>query len=165
MMSKKGAKSHKDQPSYALRDVVLAKIRGYPPWPGMASVSYVAKLFNMLTNMTLQIIDPETVPENVLKERPVNKKTTWYCVRFFPAGDQCVHILFHARELKSMVTPQLAPGLLLRIYPNCKHTRSRPILANHTKDLETSSLAIKSPLIRQNGSRNARHPCSKLKKR
>ena len=37
-MSKKGGKGQtkeiKDQ-SYNVRDVVLAKIRGYPPWPGM----------------------------------------------------------------------------------------------------------------------------------
>ncbi|TFY65264.1 hypothetical protein EVJ58_g2092 [Rhodofomes roseus] len=60
-MSKKGnkaqAKETKDT-SYQFRDVVLAKIRGYPPWPGMG-------------------------------ERPnaKSKKGTWFCVRFFPAGD------------------------------------------------------------------------------
>ncbi|EKM54777.1 uncharacterized protein PHACADRAFT_258859 [Phanerochaete carnosa HHB-10118-sp] len=69
-MSKKGAKSQPKETSYEVRDVVLAKVRGYPPWPGI-------------------IIDPESVPKNVAKERPnaKSKKGNWYCVRFFPAGD------------------------------------------------------------------------------
>lgn len=71
-MSKKGAKAqppNKEQ-SYEIRDVVLAKVRGFPPWPGM-------------------IVDPDSVPEAVAKERPnaKTKKGNWYCVRFFPAGD------------------------------------------------------------------------------
>ncbi|KAH9932487.1 uncharacterized protein B0H18DRAFT_26786 [Fomitopsis serialis] len=72
-MSKKGnkaqTKENKDQ-SYEFRDIVLAKVRGYPSWPGM-------------------IVDPETVPQNVQGERPnaKSKKGKWYCVRFFPAGD------------------------------------------------------------------------------
>ncbi|TBU24649.1 hypothetical protein BD311DRAFT_552860 [Dichomitus squalens] len=71
-MSKKGAKSqsqNKEQ-TYEVRDIVLAKVRGFPPWPGM-------------------IVDPDTVPEAVAKERPnaKTKKGNWYCVRFFPAGD------------------------------------------------------------------------------
>jgi hypothetical protein len=53
---------------YEIRDVVLAKVKGYPPWPGM-------------------IIDPETAPKAVKRERPHSKKTHFYCVRFFPAGD------------------------------------------------------------------------------
>ncbi|KAF8585893.1 Tudor/PWWP/MBT [Ramaria rubella] len=57
-----------DDHRYSLGDVVLAKIRGYPRWPGM-------------------IVDPEKVPSAVAKERPGSKKTIFYCVRFFPAGD------------------------------------------------------------------------------
>lgn len=67
-MSKKATKSHKEVSSYEFRDVVLGKVRGYPPWPGM-------------------VIDPETVPPSVSKERPSNKKAAFYCVRFFPTGD------------------------------------------------------------------------------
>ncbi|RDX55244.1 hypothetical protein OH76DRAFT_880528 [Lentinus brumalis] len=69
-MSKKGAKTQNFQQSYEVRDVVLAKVRGFPPWPGM-------------------IVDPDTVPNSVAKERPnaKTKKGNWYCVRFFPAGD------------------------------------------------------------------------------
>ncbi|KAJ3527610.1 hypothetical protein NM688_g8106 [Phlebia brevispora] len=35
------------------------------------------------------IVDPESVPKNVQRERPnaKSKKGNWYCVRFFPAGD------------------------------------------------------------------------------
>ena len=39
-MSKKGAKaaqSTKETVSYDVRDIVLAKVRGFPPWPGMVS--------------------------------------------------------------------------------------------------------------------------------
>lgn len=36
-MSKKGAKMTTKEQSYEFRDVVLAKVRGYPPWPGMVS--------------------------------------------------------------------------------------------------------------------------------
>ncbi|KAI0929805.1 hypothetical protein AcV5_006673 [Taiwanofungus camphoratus] len=69
-MSKKGTKTQVKEHSYDFRDVVLAKVRGYPPWPGM-------------------VVDPDTVPENVQQERPnaKTKKGNWYCVRFFPAGD------------------------------------------------------------------------------
>ncbi|TCD64834.1 hypothetical protein EIP91_003582 [Steccherinum ochraceum] len=68
-MSKKGAKSQPAPQTYELRDVVLAKVRGFPAWPGM-------------------IVDPESVPKDVIKERPGAKsKGSWYCVRFFPAGD------------------------------------------------------------------------------
>ncbi|TFK61901.1 Tudor/PWWP/MBT [Pluteus cervinus] len=67
-MSKKGAKQVKEMPSYQTRDVVLGKVRGYPPWPGM-------------------VVDPDGVPPGVAKERPAAKKIPFYCVRFFPTGD------------------------------------------------------------------------------
>ncbi|KAI0046004.1 hypothetical protein FA95DRAFT_1543115 [Auriscalpium vulgare] len=54
--------------TYELRDIVLGKIRGYPPWPGM-------------------VVDPTNVSKTVLKEQPRGKKSAWYCVRFFPKGD------------------------------------------------------------------------------
>ena len=38
----KGSKSDKET-TYEFRDIVLAKVRGYPPWPGM--VSYVRPLW------------------------------------------------------------------------------------------------------------------------
>ncbi|CDO75693.1 hypothetical protein BN946_scf184585.g6 [Trametes cinnabarina] len=69
-MSKKGAQTQIKEQTYEVRDIVLAKVRGFPPWPGM-------------------IVDPDTVPAAVAKERPNTKakKGNWYCVRFFPAGD------------------------------------------------------------------------------
>ncbi|KAL7281370.1 hypothetical protein ACG7TL_004680 [Trametes sanguinea] len=69
-MSKKGAQTQAKEQSYEVRDIVLAKVRGFPPWPGM-------------------IVDPDTVPAPVARERPNGKakKGNWYCVRFFPAGD------------------------------------------------------------------------------
>ncbi|KAI0266949.1 hypothetical protein BC834DRAFT_871703 [Gloeopeniophorella convolvens] len=63
----KGSKSEKEA-TYDFRDIVLAKVRGYPPWPGM-------------------VVDPQNVSKEVLRERPQNKKSSFYCVRFFPKGD------------------------------------------------------------------------------
>lgn len=63
----KGSKSDKEA-TYEFRDIVLAKVRGYPPWPGM-------------------VVDPQAVSKEVLRERPQNKKSSFYCVRFFPKGD------------------------------------------------------------------------------
>lgn len=63
----KGSKSDKET-TYDFRDIVLAKVRGYPPWPGM-------------------VVDPQAVSKEVLRERPQNKKSSFYCVRFFPKGD------------------------------------------------------------------------------
>ncbi|KAJ6618986.1 hypothetical protein B0H10DRAFT_2217264 [Mycena sp. CBHHK59/15] len=36
---------------------------------------------------SLCVVDPNTVPKAVSKERPASKKSTVYAVRFFPAGD------------------------------------------------------------------------------
>lgn len=41
-MSKKGgAKTPQEQPHYENRDIVLAKVRGYPPWPSMVCPNFV----------------------------------------------------------------------------------------------------------------------------
>ncbi|KAJ1304943.1 hypothetical protein OPQ81_006076 [Rhizoctonia solani] len=53
---------------YEVGNVVIGKVKGYPPWPG-------------------EIIDPDEAPTKVKQERPVSKKVTFYCVRFFPVGD------------------------------------------------------------------------------
>ncbi|KAJ7627014.1 hypothetical protein FB45DRAFT_920497 [Roridomyces roridus] len=65
---KSSSKNDGNDEVYELRDVVLGKIRGFPPWPGM-------------------VVDPDTVPKMVAKERPANKKTVVHAVRFFPTGD------------------------------------------------------------------------------
>ncbi|CAE6433812.1 PWWP domain-containing protein 1 OS=Schizosaccharomyces pombe (strain 972 / ATCC 24843) GN=pdp1 PE=1 SV=1 [Rhizoctonia solani AG-1 IB] len=53
---------------YEVGNVVIGKVKGYPPWPG-------------------EIINPDEAPTKVKSERPVSKKVTFYCVRFFPVGD------------------------------------------------------------------------------
>lgn len=95
-MSKKGPKSTKEGSqtvSYEIRDIVLGKVRGFPPWPGMVSCkSRIAQpfakglLFNAKFNHQ-QIVDPENVPEAVKSEAPAPRKTTFHCVQFFPTGD------------------------------------------------------------------------------
>ncbi|KAF9227163.1 hypothetical protein BS17DRAFT_450201 [Gyrodon lividus] len=67
-MSKRASKNTEPETSYTERDIVLAKVRGFPPWPGM-------------------VVNPDNVPAGVSKERPSGKKSTFHCVRFFPVGD------------------------------------------------------------------------------
>ena len=88
----KGSKSDKET-TYESRDIVLAKVRGYPPWPGMVRSSSVIFLNHSLTcslflSYCPQVVDPQNVSKEVLRERPQNKKSSFYCVRFFPKGDQ-----------------------------------------------------------------------------
>ncbi|BEI81042.1 hypothetical protein CcaverHIS002_0202020 [Cutaneotrichosporon cavernicola] len=47
-------------------DIVLARLRGFPPWPA-------------------RITDPESLPANVLALRP--KNPAFQCAQFFPVGD------------------------------------------------------------------------------
>ncbi|KAJ7085161.1 hypothetical protein B0H15DRAFT_931873 [Mycena belliarum] len=70
MSAKKSSTSAKksESESFDLRDIVLGKIRGFPPWPGM-------------------VVDPDAVPKAVSKARPAGKKSAVYAVRFFPTGD------------------------------------------------------------------------------
>ncbi|KAG6815989.1 hypothetical protein H0H87_009629 [Tephrocybe sp. NHM501043] len=75
-MSKKGTKAApKEVASYNERDIVLGKVRGFPPWPGM--VCAVALWFERIRN-------PESVPPSVQAERPGKKNNNFYCVQFFP---------------------------------------------------------------------------------
>jgi hypothetical protein len=44
----KGSKSDKET-TYDFRDIVLAKVRGYPPWPGMVSSFLIIFSLGQLT--------------------------------------------------------------------------------------------------------------------
>ncbi|KAF8814822.1 Tudor/PWWP/MBT [Phlegmacium glaucopus] len=79
-MSKKGAKNTKEVRQYDIGDVVLGKVRGYPPWPGM-------------------VVDPADVPHHVLSEQPPGKKVTLYCVIFFPMGD---YAWLHSKDMSTL---------------------------------------------------------------
>nr|ODN91545.1 hypothetical protein L204_05530 [Cryptococcus depauperatus CBS 7855] len=72
--TKKGgprSKTKQPQPSpdhkFQIGDIVLARLRGYPPWPA-------------------RVADPEHLPTSVLRNRP-GKNTNHHCCQFFPAGD------------------------------------------------------------------------------
>ncbi|KAF7343715.1 PWWP domain-containing protein [Mycena sanguinolenta] len=83
---KSGSSAKKTDPEvFDIREVVLAKIRGFPPWPGM-------------------VVDPETVPSAVSKERPAGKKSVAYAIRFFPAGD---YAWLGSKELSRLTTSQI----------------------------------------------------------
>lgn len=45
---------------------------------------------SLTVHSKLQVVDPEEVPATVTKEKPTGKKTKFYCIKFFPAGDQYV---------------------------------------------------------------------------
>ncbi|KAF7289751.1 PWWP domain-containing protein [Mycena indigotica] len=64
----KVAKEKEPELVFEPRDIVLAKLKGFPPWPGMV------------------IADKDT-PPNVREARPVGRKTPSYAVRYFPKGD------------------------------------------------------------------------------
>lgn len=80
----KGSKSDKET-TYEIRDIVLAKVRGYPPWPGM-------------------VVDPQNVSKDVMRERPQNKKSSFYCVRFFPRGD---HSWLVSKDISRLKTHEI----------------------------------------------------------
>jgi len=67
--SKKAASGSKDATvsSYSVGDIILARLKGYPPWPA-------------------RVADPEKVPTNVAKRRPGTSSNV-YCCQFFPVGD------------------------------------------------------------------------------
>ncbi|KAJ8078334.1 hypothetical protein AAF712_002826 [Marasmius tenuissimus] len=69
MSAKKGSKKvAPETTTYAIKDVVLGKLRGFAAWPAW-------------------VVDPEAVPQSVRRERPGGKASSTYVVQFFPAGD------------------------------------------------------------------------------
>ncbi|KAF7305782.1 PWWP domain-containing protein [Mycena chlorophos] len=78
------AKKNEPEETYETGDIVLGKLRGYPPWPS-------------------RVVDPDNVPKSVTRERPGNRKTTAYVVRFFPAGD---YSWLSASELTRLTTDE-----------------------------------------------------------
>lgn len=108
MSKKAGTKTPQEQTHYQHRDIILAKVRGYPPWPSM-------------------IVDPETVPDAVTRERPSGKKSTWYCVRFFPTGDYAWVVPKDMSKLKEHE---------IQSYINEPHKRSGDLLAGYKVALD-----------------------------
>ncbi|CAK9783000.1 unnamed protein product [Cutaneotrichosporon oleaginosum] len=63
---KKAAPVAQEVAKFEYGDIVLARLRGFPPWPA-------------------RITDPENLPANVLALRP--KNPAFQCAQFFPVGD------------------------------------------------------------------------------
>jgi hypothetical protein len=71
----KGSKSDKET-TYEFRDIVLAKVRGYPPWPGMVRSSLIAFQTRSRTQHTLQSCSGRGPPERLKRgtERTPSKQ-------------------------------------------------------------------------------------------
>ena len=46
----------------------------------------------------MQVVEPDSAPPAVQKERPGGKKNAFYCVRFFPRGDLYVYLVVFTRR-------------------------------------------------------------------
>ncbi|WWD19632.1 hypothetical protein CI109_104094 [Kwoniella shandongensis] len=89
--SKKGgaaASAADEKRTFEVGDIVLARLRGYPPWPA-------------------RIADPETLPRNVLSQRP-GKSPFIYCCQFFPAGD---FSWLQSKEIKPLSSSEISTYL------------------------------------------------------
>nr|GAT55581.1 predicted protein [Mycena chlorophos] len=65
----KAEMAERDMQVFRPRDLVLAKVKGFPPWPAM-------------------VMDPKHAPPNIRDAQPVGwRRHTPYAVRFFPRGD------------------------------------------------------------------------------
>ncbi|KAK8853217.1 hypothetical protein IAR55_003919 [Kwoniella newhampshirensis] len=86
--SKKGAVASitaDEKRTFEVGDIVLARLRGYPPWPA-------------------RIADPGTLPRNVLAQRP-GKSPYIYCCQFFPAGD---FSWLQSKEIKPLSSSEIS---------------------------------------------------------
>ncbi|KIJ50409.1 hypothetical protein M422DRAFT_27395 [Sphaerobolus stellatus SS14] len=101
--------------NYKINDIVLAKIRGYPAWPG-------------------QVVDPDKVPPAVQKERQSGKRIKFYCVRFFPAGD---HSWVVAKDLSLLQKHEI------EAYINEPHKKSGDLLQGYKIALNPSEWEAK----------------------
>jgi hypothetical protein len=93
----KGSKSDKET-TYEIRDIVLAKVRGYPPWPGMVRSSSVILLCYLLTyiiflSYCLQVVDPQNVSKDVIRERPKTKSRPSTACGSFPEETSKFHVV------------------------------------------------------------------------
>ncbi|KAK6909424.1 hypothetical protein I204_01287 [Kwoniella mangroviensis CBS 8886] len=73
------ANNNDEKRNFEVGEIVLARLRGYPPWPA-------------------RIANPDTLPRNVLKQRP-GKNPLIFCCQFFPAGD---FSWLQSKEIKSL---------------------------------------------------------------
>ncbi|WVR07685.1 hypothetical protein IAU60_004727 [Kwoniella sp. DSM 27419] len=86
---KKGAASAaKEERTFAHGDIVLARLRGYPPWPA-------------------RIANPDEIPRNVLAQRP-GKSPYIFCCQFFPAGD---YSWLQSKEIKPLTPSDITTYL------------------------------------------------------
>jgi hypothetical protein len=69
----KGSKSDKEA-TYEFRDIVLAKVRGYPPWPGMVRSSSIAfRIAHLPIPFDLRLSTPSLSQKRCLESAPQTK--------------------------------------------------------------------------------------------
>ncbi|GAA5981213.1 hypothetical protein JCM5350_006063 [Sporobolomyces pararoseus] len=105
--SSKSAPAAPEAPAtYKESDIVLAKVKGYPSWPG-------------------RVVDASSASKKVLKEKPVKGKNL-YLVQFFPTGDFAWSqprdlSLLQAKEIDAFINgPGKKKGDLLQGYQIAK---------------------------------------------
>nr|XP_019010328.1 uncharacterized protein I206_04796 [Kwoniella pini CBS 10737]OCF49109.1 hypothetical protein I206_04796 [Kwoniella pini CBS 10737] len=80
--------SNDEKRQFKVGEIVLARLRGYPPWPA-------------------RIADPDTLPRNVLKQKP-GKNPLIFCCQFFPAGD---FSWLQSKEIKPLSASEISSYL------------------------------------------------------
>ncbi|KAK4685938.1 hypothetical protein P7C73_g4197, partial [Tremellales sp. Uapishka_1] len=82
--SKKAPVIDSSSKSFSIGDMVLGRLKGYPPWPA-------------------RIANPEEVPSKVAATRP-GKSSHIFCVQFFQAGD---YSWLNSRELTPLTSSEI----------------------------------------------------------
>ncbi|KAK7036930.1 hypothetical protein R3P38DRAFT_3480771 [Favolaschia claudopus] len=110
---------------FNFREIVLAKVRGFQPWPAM-------------------VVDPQSVPQLAATARPLSKKSPDYCVRFFPAGDYFTGapmVFCNAPNalLSSWLGPKKLTEVQINAYANSDTTKSGGLKDGYRMALDTNA--------------------------
>ncbi|SNX84721.1 uncharacterized protein MEPE_03430 [Melanopsichium pennsylvanicum] len=127
----KEAQLNRTSQKFQVDDVVLAKVRGFPAWPGI-------------------VMADENVPSAVLKERPIVKHRDLYTIRFFPAADyhwafsKDLELLNKDKIDSFLAGPNRKKGDLRQAYeiardPNSWNEEQNTIVRNYEQSLQDAA--------------------------
>ncbi|SAM81729.1 uncharacterized protein UBRO_03144 [Ustilago bromivora] len=142
---------------FQVNDVVLAKVRGFPAWPGI-------------------VMDDENVPSAVLKERPVAKHRDQYTIRFFPAADyhwafsKDLELLSKDKIDSFLAGPNRKKGDLRQAYeiardPHSWNEEQNKIVRNYEKSLQDAAEEEEENQDQLEEDEDGDEPSSKKRKR